>query len=202
MRCIKPRRVLELMDIANKFTDGADTNNNKRTRVPENDRSNRYINQKRIPHSYEGYSLHSQVAAGYRSNNNNNQEDEHRSSGYRNDNRDESGPSKLYKSRASREYNQSPEDVLNGPCNMHYTFIDGKRVSNQKMKDCQTFIKLQEAVGSKQSEAQSQGYTGTPGSVAYNAPPLLRCQTMEPHQHRDKVSRIIRTMGTSHPKGI
>jgi hypothetical protein len=31
--------------------------------------------------------------------------------------------------------------------------------------------KIEEAINSKQTEAHSQGYTGTPGSVAYNAPP-------------------------------
>jgi hypothetical protein len=36
---------------------------------------------------------------------------------------------------------------------MHYTYVDGKRVSNHLMKDCHTFIKLQEAVGSKQVKA-------------------------------------------------
>jgi hypothetical protein len=35
---IKPRTVLELMDIANRFADGKDTCNNKRTRSPEDDR--------------------------------------------------------------------------------------------------------------------------------------------------------------------
>jgi hypothetical protein len=39
------------------------------------------------------------------------------------------------------------------------------------MKDCCTFIKLQEVVGSKQAEAQSSGYIGTPRSSNYNAPP-------------------------------
>jgi hypothetical protein len=48
-----------------------------------------------------------------------------------------------------------PEGMLNGPCHMHYTYIDGKRVSNHAMKDCRTFIKLQEAVGSKQAKARS-----------------------------------------------
>jgi hypothetical protein len=32
--------------------------------------------------------------------------------------------------------------MLNGPCCMHYTYVNGKRVSNHMMKDCQTFIKL------------------------------------------------------------
>jgi hypothetical protein len=86
-----------------------------------------------------------------------------------------------------RDYNQSPKDIVNGPCNMHYTFIDEKRVSNHMMKDCRTFIRLQEVVGSKQAEAQNQGYTGTPASVTYNtlSPPLLPAngatQTQEQH---------------------
>jgi hypothetical protein len=39
---------------------------------------------------------------------------------------------------------------------MHYTYIDGKRVSNHAMKDYRTFIKLQEAVGSKQGVMDMQ----------------------------------------------
>jgi hypothetical protein len=35
---IKPRTVSELMDIENRFADGEDTCNNKRTRSPEDDR--------------------------------------------------------------------------------------------------------------------------------------------------------------------
>jgi hypothetical protein len=53
---------------------------------------------------------------------------------------------------------------------MHYTYIDGKRVLNHMMKDCRTFIKLQEAAGSKQAEARNQGYVGTLGQTANNAP--------------------------------
>jgi hypothetical protein len=53
---------------------------------------------------------------------------------------------------------------------MHYTYIDRKRVSRHAMKDCRTFIKLQEAVGFKQAEACGQGYGGTPGSGANNMP--------------------------------
>jgi hypothetical protein len=56
-----------------------------------------------------------------------------------------------------------PEQILNGPCNMHYTYVDGKKVSNHLMKVCRTFIKLQEAVGSKQAQVQHQGYAGTHG---------------------------------------
>jgi hypothetical protein len=65
-----------------------------------------------------------------------------------------------------------PKDILNGPCNMHYFYgPNGKKVSNHLMKDCCTFLKLQGAFGTKQAEARNQGYVGTPGSIAYNAPP-------------------------------
>jgi hypothetical protein len=50
---------------------------------------------------------------------------------------------------------------------MHYAYIDGKRVSWHAMKDCRTFLKLQEAVGHKQAEARRQGYNGNTS----NAPP-------------------------------
>jgi hypothetical protein len=54
-----------------------------------------------------------------------------------------------YQARSSREYNQSLEDMLNVPCHMHYTYVDGKRVSRHEIKDCRTFLKLQEALGFK-----------------------------------------------------
>jgi hypothetical protein len=41
---IKPKIVAELMDVANKFADGEDAYQNKTTRSPEDDRSNRYNN--------------------------------------------------------------------------------------------------------------------------------------------------------------
>jgi hypothetical protein len=78
--------------------------------------------------------------------------------------------------RTSRDDNQSPEDILNEPCHMHYAYVDGKRVSNHLMRDCRNFLKLQEATGSMQAEARNQGYTWTPRVVAYNMsppPPLL-----------------------------
>jgi hypothetical protein len=63
----------------------------------------------------------------------------------------------------SRYFDLSPEDILNGPCHIHYTYLDGKRVSNHLMRDCRTFIKLQEAMEFSQAEK--------PGSTAYSAPP-------------------------------
>jgi hypothetical protein len=50
--------------------------------------------------------------------------------------------------------------MLNRPCHIHITFVDGKRVSSHAMKDCKTFLKLQEAAGNKQAEAGRQGYVG------------------------------------------
>jgi hypothetical protein len=61
-----PKIVSALMDIANRFADGEDTFCNKRTRSPEDDRSQRYISQRRRSRKYDGYNGPSQVAAGFR----------------------------------------------------------------------------------------------------------------------------------------
>jgi hypothetical protein len=44
---IKLKTVSNLMDIANRFADGEDACNNKRTQSPEDDRGNRYSGQRR-----------------------------------------------------------------------------------------------------------------------------------------------------------
>jgi hypothetical protein len=46
---------------------------------------------------------------------------------------------------------------------MHYTYLDGKRVSNHQMKDCRTFLRLQNAMDQSKGAHQggkstSQGY--------------------------------------------
>jgi hypothetical protein len=155
---IKPRTVSELMDIVNRSADGEYTCNNKWTRSPEDDRGNRYNNQRRRSHNYDNYGSHSQVAAGYKGNNY--QGDDRRNSGYRNYGREDSSNNTRFKPKGSREYNQSPDDMLNEPCHIHYAFIDGKRVSRHAMKDCKTFLRLQEAAKNKQAEARRQGYEG------------------------------------------
>jgi hypothetical protein len=43
---IKPNTISNLMDIANRFVDGKDACNNKRTRSPEDDRGNNYNSQR------------------------------------------------------------------------------------------------------------------------------------------------------------
>jgi hypothetical protein len=65
---LKPKTVSDLMDIANRFIDGEDAYNNKRTRSPEDDRGNRYGGQRRRSRNYDNYGSHSQVAAGYKDN--------------------------------------------------------------------------------------------------------------------------------------
>jgi hypothetical protein len=138
---IKPKIVAELMDIANRFTNGKDACHNKRMRSPEEDRGNRYINQRRRSRNYDNYGSYIQVATRYKERNY--QGDDRMNTGYRNNGREDSSSNRQFQPRGSKEYNQSPDDMLNRPCHMHYAYIDGKRVSQNAMKDCQTFLKLQ-----------------------------------------------------------
>jgi hypothetical protein len=152
---IKPKTVSDLMDVANRFADGEDVCNNKRTRSPEDDRRNRYGGQRRRSCNYDNYGSHSQVATGYKDNSY--QGSDCKSSGYRSYGKEDY---KKFQTKESREYNPSPEDMLNGPCHIHSAFVDGKQVSRHAMKDCTIFLKLQEAALSKQTKAKRQGYEG------------------------------------------
>jgi hypothetical protein len=118
---IKPKIVSDLMDVANRFADGEDACNNKRTRLPEDDRGNRYGSQRRRSRNYDNYDSPSQVAAGYKDNSY--QGNDRRSSGHRSYGKEDY---KKFQTRESREYNPSPEDMLNGPCHIHSAFVDGK----------------------------------------------------------------------------
>jgi hypothetical protein len=149
---IKPRTVSDLMDVANRFADGEDACTNKYTRSPEDDRGNRYGGQGRRSRNYNNYGSHSQVAAGYKDNSY--QGNDRKNLGYRSYGKEDY---KKFPPRESREYNPSPEDMLNEPCHIHSAFVDGKRVSRHVMKDCTTFLKLQEAALNKQAEAKWQG---------------------------------------------
>jgi hypothetical protein len=132
---IKSRIVLELMEIANRFADGEDVYNNKRGRSPEVDKSSR---QRRRYRNGDNHGRRNQIAAGY---NKRNEE------GYENrefqarDNRGKEKP---------RCLGPSAEDMLYGPCRIHYAYLDRKRVSNHQMKDCRTFLRLQNAMDSNQ----------------------------------------------------
>jgi hypothetical protein len=193
---IKPKTVSDLMDIANRFADGEDACNNKRTRSPEDDRGNRYSGQRRRSHNYDNYGSHSQVAAGYKDNNY--QGDDRRNSGYRSYGREDFSNSKRFQSREPREYNPSPDDMLNGPCHIHSAFVDGKRVSRHAMKDCKTFLKLQEAAVNKQAEAKRQWYEGNTN----NAPTTTQQANNGASQVKTSQAKdTTMTEDISHPKG-
>jgi hypothetical protein len=138
----------ELMEVANRFTDGEDAYNNKRGRSPEVDRA---IRQRRRYRNGDSHARQNQVAAGYE------RRDEE---GYENKEFQESGNHGVEKSKYS---GPSVEEMLYGPCRIHYAYLDGKRVSNHQMKDCRTFLRLQNAVDSNQGawqgkKSMSQGY--------------------------------------------
>jgi hypothetical protein len=149
----KPRTVSELMGVANRFADGEDVYHNKRARSPEDNRPQRYNSQRCISHNYDN---HNQIAAGFKGRGS--EGEERRSIGYCN--RDDSGSNTQF---WPRNYDSSPKEILNGPCHMHYAYINEKRVSNHLMRDCLPFLRLQEAVGLKQADAQ--------GPMVYDAPP-------------------------------
>jgi hypothetical protein len=160
---IKPKTLSDLIDIANRFADGEDACNNKWTRLPEDDRGSRYGGQRRRSRNYDNYGSHSQVAAGYKDNSY--QGNDHKSLGYRSYGKEDY---KKFQPREAREYNPSPEDMLNGPCHIHSMFVDGKRVSRHMMKDCMMFLKLQEAALNKQAKAKRQGYEGNTSNAPTN----------------------------------
>jgi hypothetical protein len=189
---IKPKTVSDLMDVANRFADGDDACNNKRTRSPEDDRGNRYGGQRRRSRNYDNYGSHSQVAARYKDNSY--QSNDRKSSGYRSYRKEDY---RKFQPGEPREYNPSPEDMLNGPCHIHSAFVDGKHVSRHTMKECTTFLKLQEAALSKQAEEKRQGYGGNASNAptnqqGNNGAPKIQDQ---PNQGRDDDEGYVPSKG-------
>jgi hypothetical protein len=145
---INPRTVLELMEIANRFADREDAYNNKRGRSPKVDKTSR---QRRRYRNGDNHGRRNQIAVGY-------------------DGRNEEGyDSKEFQAKDSRGKEKprysgaSAEDMLYGPCRIHYAYLDGKRVSNHQMKDCRTFLRLQNTMDLSQGTQQggkrtTQGY--------------------------------------------
>jgi hypothetical protein len=109
---IKPRLVLESMDIANRFADGEDTCNNKRMQSPEDDRGNKYGSQRRRSHNYDNYGSHSQVAVGWKDNNY--QGDDHGNLGYRSYGREYSGNNKRFQSKGLWQQQKIPVQGTQG----------------------------------------------------------------------------------------
>jgi uncharacterized protein YPO0396 len=109
----KPRTVSELMEVANRFTNGEDAYNNKRGRSPEVDRARR---QRRRYRNGDSHARRNQIATGY---------ERRYEEGYRE-----------FQARGNHEIEKPKysvpmaEDMLYGPCRIHYAYLDGKRVSN------------------------------------------------------------------------
>jgi hypothetical protein len=140
--------VSELIEIASRFADGEDTYNNKRACSPEVDRASR---QRRRSRNEDGHVRRNQVAIGYERG------------------EEEGNESREYQDKNSRRRDKpkysdpSAEDILHGPCHIHYAYLDGKRVSNHLMRDCRTFLRLQDAMELSQgahqgSVTKGQGY--------------------------------------------
>jgi hypothetical protein len=111
----RPKIVSELMETANRFADEEDAYNNKMGHSPEVDKTSR---QRRRYRKGDNHGRRNQIAAGY---------DERNEEGYENIEfpmRDSRGKEK------PRYSGPSAEDMLYGPCRIHYAYLDGKRVSN------------------------------------------------------------------------
>jgi hypothetical protein len=113
-------------------------------------KSTKQAGKAKIP-QWHNHGRQNQIAAGY---------DRRNKDGYENkefQTRDSQGTEK------PKYSGPSAEDMLYGPCRIHYAYLDGKRVSNHEMKDCRTFLRLQSAMDSSQGARQggksmSQGY--------------------------------------------
>jgi hypothetical protein len=122
------------MEIANRFTDREETYSNKRACSPEGDGSSMQHNQRCRSRNEDGCTRCNHVAAGY--DRGDEEEDE---------NREYQGKSNCR--REKMKYSDpSVEDILHGPCRIHYAYLEGKRVSNHLMRDCRMFLRLQDAM--------------------------------------------------------
>jgi hypothetical protein len=137
----RPRTVSELMEVANRFADGEDAYNNKRRRSPEVDRASR---QRRRYRNGDNHARRNRVAARYKRRD---------KEGYENKEFQAKGNHEVKKLKYS---GPSAEDMLYVPCRIHYTYLDGKRVSNHQMKDCRTFLRLQNAMDLNQGARQGK----------------------------------------------
>jgi hypothetical protein len=59
--------------------------------------------------------------------------------------------------------------MLHGPGRIHYTYLDGKRVSNHQMKDCRTFLRLQDTLELNQGAHRGGTSTSQGYQVQHNA---------------------------------
>jgi hypothetical protein len=151
----KPRAVLDLMEIANRFTDREDSYHSKRESSPEYDRSSRQHNQRRRSGNEDGRTMRNQVATGYKRRDGEGDEQEN----------DEYHKKDNSIRDWSKYFDPSAEEILHRPCPIHYAYLDGKRVSNHLMRYCRTFLKLQETM--ELSQGAKLGYTTYDTTTTY-----------------------------------
>jgi hypothetical protein len=142
------------MEIANKFTDGEDAYNNKRACSPEVDSASR---QRRRSRNEDSRTRRNQIAAGYKRRN----EEGNISREYRENN--------SWEREKSKYSGPLAEDMLHGPCRIHYMYLDGKRVSNHQMKDYRTFLRFQGTLELDQGAHQGGRNTSQGYQVQHNA---------------------------------
>jgi hypothetical protein len=106
-----PRTVSELMEVANRFTDGEDAYNNKRARSPEVNRASR---QRRRSRNEDSCTRRNLTAAGY---------ERKDKEGYKS--REFQGKSNHGEEKLKYS-GPLAEDMLHGPCRIHYAYLDGK----------------------------------------------------------------------------
>jgi hypothetical protein len=116
----RPRTLLELMEVANRFADGEKAYNNKRAHSPEVDRASR---QRRRSRNEDSRARRNQISAGYK-----------RRSEEGNKNREyqENNSWEIENLKYSRP---SAEDMLYGPCRIHYvTRVNSKNVQYEGLR--------------------------------------------------------------------
>jgi hypothetical protein len=186
---IRPKTVSELIEIASRFADGEDAYNNKRARLPEVDRASR---QRRRSHNEDGHVRRNQVAIGYERG------------------EEEGNESREYQDKSSRirdkpKYSDpSAEDMLHGPCRIHYAYVDGKRVSNHLMRDCRTFLRLQDAMQLNQGAHQGSITTGQGYQVQNDAGSKVYISAMiqpvpKSKKEEKSISRLVNLAISSPP---
>jgi hypothetical protein len=110
----RPKTMSELME-SKQIRSGEDAYNNKMARSLGGNKSSRQRNQRRRSRNEDGRTRRNQVAAGYE----------------RGD--EEGDENREYQDKGNRRREKliysdpSAEDMLHGPCRIHYAYLDGKR---------------------------------------------------------------------------
>jgi hypothetical protein len=68
----------------------------------------------------------------------------------------------------------SPEEMMNGPCQMHF-FLDsnGKRQSGHLQKDCRNFQAMLRAAGIANTQAMNRNHQGPRSEIHLPPPPAI-----------------------------